>query len=232
MEGAMNERLEELKKLWNQNFDGELTPAENVRLAELMSDSELMEVFARSQADASSGEAQPSLSEAQWATLDAKVIRAFRKSQSSAWLRPLYLVLAAGLAAATGVYLVSEKPQPRPDLASSGEAFQVVSQQHPEGMARRAEPSQEPAGSHMVHAAQMSVIVDQSQSGPATVSIFNGAGVLVRKIFTGELAVGKHRFQWNGTDSSGLRVNPGTYTIEIRSSTGTERRQVEIRQKK
>src|SRR6266581_4470961 len=119
----MNERLEELKQLWNRNFEGGLTPAENARLSELMGDASLMEAFSETRAALAESEGAPMSDEA-WKGVDAKIISAFRRQRLGRLLKPLALAFAASLALAGGAWWALSEPRgPRPALGLEGESF-------------------------------------------------------------------------------------------------------------
>jgi hypothetical protein len=223
----MNERLVELKQLWDKHFEGQMSPAESSRLSELMSDATLMEAFSESQALEASAEVLEPMDASQWSKLDARVMRAFRRQHGLPWLKPLGWVLAASMAVASGIWMSSESGPSRPDLGSGSEAFEVVSRP-----AQQRTKSQQADSSHEVHSAKISVVVDQAHDGEAKVDILDAAGQEVAQLYSGNLKHGQYRYVWNGMNSQGRKVSPGAYTIKIKTSSGVEKRHLEIRQKK
>jgi flagellar basal-body rod modification protein FlgD len=59
-----------------------------------------------------------------------------------------------------------------------------------------------------------------ASTGNLHLSILNGAGELVKNINLGQQAAGKIPFTWDGTDSSGKLMPPGTYTLKAQAGFG------------
>jgi hypothetical protein len=223
----MNERLAELTQLWNKSFDGALSPAENLRLAELMSDAKLMEAFAEAQALRANKENVSGLSDAEWSPTDRRLMAIFLRRSMMLRLKPLGLVLLAGVAIA-GAYLYTQSgdSSARPNLSLEGESFGTLAPAQSEAA------PEEDNRSHEIHTGRITVLVDQIKQSHASVKILDASGEIVRQLYAGTLAAGKYRFQWNGRDAQGSKVDPGAYTIQIQSASGIETRHLTIRQKK
>ncbi len=56
--------------------------------------------------------------------------------------------------------------------------------------------------------------------------IFNSAGIPVKVLRTGQKGVGQHIEYWDGSDTKGNRVPPGTYFIQLRTETTTVLRKI------
>ena len=224
----MNEALHELRGLWARHFEGKLSPAESARLDALMQDAELMEAFSQEQAGLAKAEPMESLGEKEWSALDARMLRGFRRRKLALLWKPLALLAAAGLAAAAAwPRLNDSEASARPPLGVPAETFKVAK---PEEAPRRAQAVAAPRESyHEVKARRFSVVLDQDQAGPASVRIFGASGALVAQLYSGKLEAGKHRFEWNGQEAQGRAAAPGNYEIEIKGSSGTERRDFELR---
>jgi hypothetical protein len=54
----------------------------------------------------------------------------------------------------------------------------------------------------------------------AQIHIYDPAGRQVRRLFTGSLAGGSHRFAWDGTGDGGRALSSGTYFVRIQSARG------------
>lgn len=225
----MNERLAELQKLWDKNFSSELSPAENARLSELMSDDTLMEAFSAAQAERSGLEPDSGMNEAEWKRVDSRVMATFARSRFSYWLKPLAIAFAASLAVAGSWSIFGSGSKERPDLGRSARSFNVESAAEPRAEAKEEAKSD---GLHEIKAGKMSVLVEQKLSGQAAVRILDSSGRQVKSLFNGFLAEGKTRFEWNGLDSGGAKVKPGSYRIDIQTASGHETRKFEIRAKK
>lgn len=224
----MNERLAELQKLWNKNFDGELSPEESRQLADLMSDGTLMEAFSDAQASHASAESLSGLSESEWSSLDRRVMALFRRRRLGVWVKPLGLALMAGAAvAATAFWFESNSAIDRPNLSLEGGSFSTEKT----AVRPQAEQAQDNR-SHEIHADKITVLVTQAEAGKASVKILDASGTKIRRLYAGTMAPGKYHFQWNGLDDQGHKVTPGIYTIEVQNSAGIEKRQLAIRQKK
>jgi len=64
------------------------------------------------------------------------------------------------------------------------------------------------------------------RGGPATVSVFDVTGRLVKTLAGGDLAAGTHRVVWDGTDETGRSVASGVYWSVLRSGTLRESRKM------
>jgi hypothetical protein len=229
VERALNDALHELRGLWVRHFEGQLAPAESARLHALMQDAALMEAFSLEQAGLAGAEPAESLNERDWSSLNARLLSGFRRRRLALAWRPLALALAGGLALASGFWFHEEAAAPRPALGVPAGAFGIAREE------ALAEPRREPAvaaSMRELKVARFSVVLDQDKAGPASVKVFKSSGALVKQVFAGELSRGKHRFEWNGQDAGGRSAGPGQYEIEIKASSGTERREFEIRPKR
>ena len=56
---------------------------------------------------------------------------------------------------------------------------------------------------------------------PVTLSVYNVRGQLVRTVFRGRLARGRHVLTWDGRDERGLRASSGAYFIRLETSART-----------
>lgn len=52
-------------------------------------------------------------------------------------------------------------------------------------------------------------------SGDVLLDIANSAGTIIRQIPLGQVAAGRHAFNWDGMDKNGNRAPAGTYTAQI-----------------
>jgi hypothetical protein len=229
----MSERMTELNQLWEKNFGEGLSPAEESRLAELMSDDTLMEAFSQEQAAAAAAEPEASLSVPQWAALDGRVLRRFSASRYSRLLKPLALACGVALVSAAGWGFFKSDAAKRPDLGLAGEKFSEKEKQ-PVAKAEKSRPAleKEKYGSREIRASKISVVLEQPSKGEAFVRVLDSKGSLVQTLHSGELAAGKFRFVWNGLDAQGRKASPGVYSIELKNSKGVETRRLEIREKK
>jgi hypothetical protein len=55
-------------------------------------------------------------------------------------------------------------------------------------------------------------------SGVATLSVYDGAGRMVRQLAAGPCRVGAHRMVWDGTDAEGRMVGAGVYLVRLVTS--------------
>jgi len=55
-------------------------------------------------------------------------------------------------------------------------------------------------------------------TGVATLSVYDGAGRLVRQLAGGPSRAGMHRVVWDGTDSNGRKVGAGVYLVRLTTS--------------
>jgi hypothetical protein len=55
-------------------------------------------------------------------------------------------------------------------------------------------------------------------AGAVTLSVYDGAGRLVRQLVGGPVRVGTHRVVWDGTDVNGRRVGAGVYLVRLVTS--------------
>ena len=85
-------------------------------------------------------------------------------------------------------------------------------------------PSHLGLGPAFPNPANPSVVISLSVAaeGPATVSLFNAAGQLVRVLYHGNLTVGRHRLQWDGRDEAGRPAAAGVYICRVRQGERVE----------
>ena len=227
----MNEALHELRGLWSKHFEGGLAPAESSRLQALMGDASLMEAFSAEQAALASAEPKEGLGADAWSALDARMAAGFRRHRLALAWKPLAFFLASGLAvAAVWPWHRDSSQVERLALGIPAETFKLLAPEEAPRPARPGRVQAAQAGSfHEVKARRFSVVLDQDHSGPASVRIFGASGALVKQLYAGKLEAGKHRFEWNGVDAQGRHAVTGRYEIEITGSSGTERREFELR---
>ena len=60
----------------------------------------------------------------------------------------------------------------------------------------------------------------QETSGPATVSLFDAAGRLVRRLTSDIQSPGYHSLTWDGRDDQGRRLPAGVYVTRIETTEG------------
>lgn len=65
-----------------------------------------------------------------------------------------------------------------------------------------------------------------SRPGPVELRIFDVAGRAVKALAAGSFEAGAHRLGWDGTDTSGARVQPGVYFYRLVTEEGTLTRRV------
>jgi len=56
-------------------------------------------------------------------------------------------------------------------------------------------------------------LVGLREAGPVHLEVFDARGRLVRTVFGGTVAAGKHVFRWNGLDEHGREAPPGVYVV-------------------
>lgn len=62
--------------------------------------------------------------------------------------------------------------------------------------------------------------VSLPEAGPATVSVHDARGRLVRTLVDGHLAAGEHAFAWDGRDDAGRRAPAGVYLLRAETPAG------------
>jgi hypothetical protein len=55
-------------------------------------------------------------------------------------------------------------------------------------------------------------------AGAATLSVYDGAGRLVKQLVSGPGRAGTHRVVWDGTDVNGRKVGAGVYLVRLAAS--------------
>lgn len=224
----MSAGLEELKTLWGKALEDQASRAEMDRLAELMSDSNLMQEFADWQASQAAGEPEASLDESQWRAIDAKVRRGYRRFSHPIKFKPLAWLAAAGLAAVMAWSFTTSESRKSADYEERSAELEMEEEE----AALPAPKPRKAAGERELKAGRMRVILEQPKPGKASVKVYDSEGSLVRSLYEGRLDAGKYSFEWAGEDAQGRRVAPGRYSIESKTSAGSTTREVEIRSKK
>ena len=67
-------------------------------------------------------------------------------------------------------------------------------------------------------------IVNLTHTAPISISVYDLAGRLVKKIYSGTDTSGRYQQVWDGTNDSGEQIIPGIYLVhlEIEADSGTE----------
>lgn len=109
-------------------------------------------------------------------------------------------------------------------------AAPTVSSPPPQGQAARALPTA-PTGSNSIQApgassnapspatdlegTSVQVDVENDKDQTVNVLIFDGQGLLVRRLFQGVMKAGEGSIPWDGKDDLGRTLRPGDYTVEV-----------------
>jgi hypothetical protein len=64
--------------------------------------------------------------------------------------------------------------------------------------------------------------IQLARSGPVALNIYDAAGRLVKRLWSGEMNRGRVEVVWDGTDDLGASVAPGAYMVQCRSDDGME----------
>jgi hypothetical protein len=64
------------------------------------------------------------------------------------------------------------------------------------------------------------------EAGPVSLEIINILGQRVRTLYEGDLTVGLHRFDWDGTDRDGRRVASGVYFCRLHGDSSSQSRKM------
>ncbi|WP_395344374.1 flagellar hook assembly protein FlgD [Ningiella sp. W23] len=62
------------------------------------------------------------------------------------------------------------------------------------------------------------VIINENTSQDTQISIYNGAGEVVRTMDVGTQAAGNIEFNWDGTDQNGNPLPPGNYAVQVQGN--------------
>lgn len=68
---------------------------------------------------------------------------------------------------------------------------------------------------------EVNINYEVSRKGPVTVAVFNGGGVEVARLVSGEVEAGSHSARWGGTDRAGAPLPPGLYVVRVNSGNQT-----------
>jgi hypothetical protein len=74
----------------------------------------------------------------------------------------------------------------------------------------------------------LSVVVDQAQTGPLKVSVLDPQGSEALVLYQGTLGPGHWIFEWNGKLSGGGKPPAGTYEIQVQSGLFSQQKPVQI----
>jgi hypothetical protein len=74
----------------------------------------------------------------------------------------------------------------------------------------------------------LSVVVENRQSGLATVKVFDAGHSAVRLIYAGILPSGKQTFIWDGSTDQGVVAPPGVYYVEVKSGSQVLRKEIHV----
>jgi hypothetical protein len=66
------------------------------------------------------------------------------------------------------------------------------------------------------------LVVDNDKSQNVNVTVLDPSGVLVRHLYHGHWDPGSHFVDWDGKSDTGLSVNPGNYTVVVKTDTKTQ----------
>jgi flagellar hook assembly protein FlgD len=61
-----------------------------------------------------------------------------------------------------------------------------------------------------------------------TIQVFGIDGSLIRTLFRGQLAAGRHEYSWNGRNGSGNAVSAGLYFLRIQGAGFDETRKIVV----
>ena len=75
---------------------------------------------------------------------------------------------------------------------------------------------------------QLSVVVEPSQPGLATVRVFDKGNKEIRTLFAGIIPAGQKIFTWDGKTDNGTVAPAGTYFIEVKSGAKAMRKEVKV----
>jgi len=73
---------------------------------------------------------------------------------------------------------------------------------------------------------ETTISFDMPKAAPATLSVYNVKGQLVKTLFNGTAVYGKNSVVWNGTDNSGSKVSSGIYFYRLSANGNVESRKM------
>jgi flagellar hook assembly protein FlgD len=62
---------------------------------------------------------------------------------------------------------------------------------------------------------RLGVVLRLREATELSVRVLDGQAQLRRRLFNGTVEAGEHRYEWDGTDDQGRRVEPGSYLVRI-----------------
>jgi hypothetical protein len=68
--------------------------------------------------------------------------------------------------------------------------------------------------------------LELDRGGSVSVRVFNVSGALVRTLFSGSLAAGRHDIFWNAKTNQGEAAASGVYFCQVQSSSGSATRRL------
>lgn len=142
-----------------------------------------------------------------------------RRSRGRGWL---WALLALGVGA--GATVASLRPQ-RPEVAFIGqeeEALPVTAAYRPAPAPAAEAGAPAPRGVRVAALAdphqqgrRLGVVLRLRETTELSVRVLDAQARLRRRLFNGLVDAGEHRYEWDGTDDSGRRVEPGSYQVRI-----------------
>lgn len=223
----MEPRLELLIKLWSDSLEREIGQQAQAELELLLEDADLVEAFGRWQAERSATDgADPGPTP----ELDARVRNTF-KSRSWVVRHWPQLLAAAAVLASLGVFINALQPrQPsarkvsvdeRPLQMEDGEAFNEPEADLPAATPRPTLSlppgyGQRPTRLQARIADKVELVWTMPSDGDAEVRVVDKRGRLVHTVWSGHAEAGRYRNHWNGKDSEGRLVEPGSYKVQAR----------------
>lgn len=144
-----------------------------------------------------------------------------RRSRGRGWL---WALLALGLGAGAAIYALRPQRSEVALIGPAGEALPIKAAYAPspapaadEEAAAPAEPraqAQPGADAHQ-QGRRLGVVLRLRESTELDVRVLDGQARLRRRLFSGRVEAGEHRYEWDGTDDRGRRVEPGSYRVHI-----------------
>ncbi len=72
------------------------------------------------------------------------------------------------------------------------------------------------------------ISLDLPRDTEITLSIYDLKGMLVQRVFDGQLTAGSHDFMWRGLDTNGQAVSSGVYSVRMETSAGISTRSISL----
>ncbi len=66
------------------------------------------------------------------------------------------------------------------------------------------------------------LVVDNDKQQNVDITVLSPAGILVRHLYQGSWVAGSHFVDWDGKNDGGVSVNPGNYTIVVKTPSKTQ----------